>query len=92
MYRSLPQKQQPSPNVRRVGFRVIFSEAFSTFIHITACILVKPPSGPLHRRAFQPPHTLCDCSDYYRLEQQLPGGIRTHWKTVPLHGALTKQN
>jgi hypothetical protein len=31
--------------------------------------------------------SLYDCSDYYRLERQLPGGLRTHWKTVPLHGA-----
>lgn len=31
--------------------------------------------------------SLCDCSDCYRLERQLPGGIRTHRKTVPLHGA-----
>ena len=31
--------------------------------------------------------SLCDCSDCYRLERQLPGGVRTHWKTVPLHGA-----
>jgi hypothetical protein len=32
--------------------------------------------------------SLRDCSDCYRLERQLPGGVRTHWKTVPLHGAL----
>ena len=44
---------------------------------------------PLHRR-LQPPHSLGDCSDCYRLERQLPGGLRTHWKTVPLHGALNK--
>jgi hypothetical protein len=37
-------------------------------------------------------HSLCDCSDYYRLERQLPGGVRTHWKTVPLHGALQDHN
>jgi len=32
--------------------------------------------------------SMYDCSDCYRLERQLPGGLRTHWKTVPLHGAL----
>jgi hypothetical protein len=34
--------------------------------------------------------SLYDCSDCYRLERLLPGGIRTRWKTVPLHGALNK--
>ena len=45
-----------------------------------------PLRGPLHRR-LQPFRHLHSCSDCYRLERQLPGGIRTHWKTVPLHGA-----
>ncbi len=27
-------------------------------------------------------------SDCYRLERQLPGGFRTHWKSAPFHGAL----
>jgi hypothetical protein len=31
--------------------------------------------------------SLSNCSDCYRLERQLPGGVRTHWKTVPWHGA-----
>ena len=31
---------------------------------------------PLHRR-LQPLRYLHDCSDYYRLERKLPGGIRT---------------
>jgi hypothetical protein len=29
----------------------------------------------------------CNCSDCYRLERQLPGGIRTHEDAVPFHGA-----
>jgi hypothetical protein len=33
------------------------------------------------------PRSLGDCSDCYRLERQLPGGVRTRRKTVPLHGA-----
>ena len=44
------------------------------------------PRRPLHRR-LQPPHSLCDCSDCYRLERRLPGGICTHWDAVPSHGA-----
>jgi len=41
----------------------------------------------LYTRGFSRP-SLYNCSDYYRLERPLPGGVRTHWKTVPLHGAL----
>jgi hypothetical protein len=44
---------------------------------------------PLHRR-LQPFRYLHDCSDCYRLERKLPGGICTRWKTVPLHGAHDK--
>jgi hypothetical protein len=35
---------------------------------------------------FQPLRYLHDCSDCFRLER-LPGGIFTHWKAPPLHGA-----
>jgi hypothetical protein len=41
----------------------------------------------LHRR-LQPFRCLHDCSDYYRLERQLPRGTHRRWKTVPLHSAL----
>jgi hypothetical protein len=43
---------------------------------------------PFHRR-LQPFRYLHDCSDYFRLEH-LPGGIRTHWKAPPFHGAHPK--
>src|SRR5260370_12321176 len=35
---------------------------------------------------FQPLRYLHDCSDCFRLER-LPGGVCTHWKAPPLHGA-----
>ena len=35
--------------------------------------------------------SFCNCSDCYRLERQLPGGIRTHWDAVPFHGARIMQ-
>ena len=31
-------------------------------------------------------------SDCFRLERQLPGGIRTRWDTAPFHGALKNQS
>ena len=49
-HRSLPQRRQPSPNYRRVGFRIPIFEACSTFTLITACMLAWSPSDPLHRR------------------------------------------
>ena len=62
----------------RVGFRITLFEACSAFTHVTACMLAKSPSSdPLHRR-LQPLRYLHDCSDCYRLERQLPGGVRTH--------------
>ena len=45
-----------------------------------------PLQNPLHRR-LQPLRYLHDCSSCYRPERKLPGGIRTRWKTAPLHGA-----
>ena len=30
-------------------------------------------------------------SDCFRLERQLPGGIRTRWDTAPFHGAQQTQ-
>ena len=37
-------------------------------------------------RRLQPLRCLHDCSDCFRLER-LPGGVHTHWKAPPLHGA-----
>ena len=46
-----------------------------------------PLQDPFHQR-LQPLRYLHDCSGCYRPERKLPGGIRTRWKTAPLHGAL----
>ena len=43
--RSLPDRCQPSPYCRRVGFRIIRFEACSAFTHVAACVLAKSPSG-----------------------------------------------
>ena len=45
-----------------------------------------PLKDPLHRRLQQLRYLHC-CSDCFRLERQLPGGVRTRWKTAPFHGA-----
>ena len=48
-----------------------------------------PLQNPLHQR-LQPFRYLRDRSGCYRQERKLPGGIRTRWKTAPLHGAQEK--
>src|SRR5712671_1350509 len=39
-----------------------------------------------HAITLQPLRYPHDCSDCFRLER-LPGGVRTHWKAPPCHGA-----
>src|SRR6266700_1351001 len=60
--------------------------ACSAFTRVAACILAGSLNDPFHRR-LQPSRYLHGCSDCYRLERKLPGGIRTRWKTVHWHGA-----
>ena len=69
--------------------RITIFEACSTFTHVTACMLAKSLKDLLHRR-LQPVRYLHGCSDCFRLERKLPGGIRTRGKTAPVHGALER--
>ena len=46
--------------------------------------------GPLHRSASAEVVTSFNRSDCYRLERQLPGGVRTRKETTPFHGAPNK--
>jgi hypothetical protein len=85
-FRSLRRQCQPSPCICRVGFRITLFEACSAFTHVTACMLAESLTDPLRQR-LQPLRYLHDCSSCYRLERKLPGGVRTRWKTAPLHGA-----
>ena len=45
--RSLPGRWQPSPNRRRVGFRVSCFEACAAFTRVAACMLAEPPTATL---------------------------------------------
>ena len=62
-----------------------FSEACSTFTHITARTLAGSLNDPFHRR-LQTARCLPACSDCYRLERPLPGGTCTLSRIVPFHG------
>ena len=76
--RSLPDRWQPSPFQRRVGFRIVRFEACSAFTRVVACVVAEPPEAALcHRSASDDVVTSTIRSDCYRLERQLPGGIRT---------------
>ena len=73
------QRRRPSPNFRRVGFRITLFEACSAFTHACGrpvCQVVQ--DDPLHRRLPQ----LCYLhhgSDCYRLERPVAG-----WDSHPL--------
>ena len=76
--RSLPDRWQPSPISRRVGFRIERFGACSAFTGVAARMVAKAAlGGPLHRSASDDVVTSIIRSDCYRLERQLPGGIRT---------------
>ena len=90
--RSLPDRCQPSPFQRRVGFRITRFEACSAFTLVAACVLAESPMATLcHRSASVQFVTSSDRSDCFRLERQLPGGVRTRWDTAPFHGARRNQ-
>ena len=51
-----------------------------------------PKAASLHRSASGHVVTSITRSDCYRLERQLPGGIRTRQETAPSHGAPTDES
>ena len=76
--RSLPGRWQPSPRFCRVGFRIVRFEACSAFTRVAARMVTEPPKATLfHRSASGHVVASITRSDCYRLERQLPGGIRT---------------
>jgi hypothetical protein len=87
MFRSLPQKHQPSLGYEQVGFCIRVFEACSAFTLVTACVLVKPPYVALCTEGFSCFVTSTTAPITTGWSESLPGGVRTHWKTVPLHGA-----
>ena len=54
-----------------------FSRLAQRLLTLRPAYSPSPLQDPLHRR-LQPLRYLRDCSDCYRLERQLPGGVRTH--------------
>ena len=70
----------------RVGLRIVLFEACSAFTRVTACTLALSPIRDTHIRRLQLFRHLHSCSGCFRLERS-PGGICTHWKAPPFHGA-----
>ena len=71
------RKGQPSPYCSRVGLPITRFEACSTFTHVAAAWSPSRLRDPSHRSASVHVVVSIDRSDCYRLERQLPGGIRT---------------
>src|SRR5271154_2716872 len=71
---------------RRVGLRIVLFEACSAFTRVTACTLALSPirdTLPEGFSHFVTSMTAPVASGW----SDLPGGIYTHWKTPPFHGA-----
>ena len=75
----------------RVGLRIVLFEDCSAFTRVTARTLALPPIRGTLTRRLQPFRYLHSCSGCFRLEH-LPGGIHTHWKAPPYHGARPRQS
>src|SRR5260370_2489138 len=80
------------PDVSVFPDRVVGSTCALSFSRIARrSLALRPAHSRCHQfvtrnRRLQPFRYLHDCSDCFRLER-LPGGICTHWKAPPLHGA-----
>jgi len=71
----------------RVGPRIDLFEACSAFTRVTACTLALSPYFVTRLpEGFSHFVTSMTAPVAFRLER-LPGGIRTHWKAPPYHGA-----
>ena len=66
-----------------------FSRPAQRLLTLRPACSPNPLKDPLHRR-LQPIRYLHGCSDCYRPERKLPGGICTRRKTAPWHGALER--
>jgi len=76
-------------NGSRVGLRIDLFEACSAFTRVTACTLALSPICDSLSEGFS--HFVTSMtSGCFRLERS-PGGIRTHWKSPPFHGAHPEQ-
>ena len=63
-------------------------EACTAFNVVAARVVAEPPKAVLWRRSASADVVASIVrSDCYRLERQLPGGIRTRWGMAPCHGA-----
>ncbi len=74
----------PSPNLRRVGIRIITFEACSGFTHVTARWIAQPPkAGGLCHEAPARPVALPSRSSATRPIDNYLGGTSLHWCCAP---------
>src|SRR5271168_3102044 len=71
---------------RRVGLRIVLFEACSAFTRVTACTLALSPIRDTLTEGFS--HFVTSMTAPVASGwSDLPGGIYTHWKAPPFHGA-----
>ena len=73
-----------------VRLRIILFEVCSAFTRVTACTLALSLYIVTRYPKASATCYLHDCSGCFRLERS-PGGICTHWKAPPFHGARQTQ-
>src|SRR5271165_5176358 len=77
---SLPRKG------RRVGLHIVLFGACSAFTRVAACTLARSPVRDPHSEGFS--HFVTSMTAPVASGwSDLPGGICTHWKAPPFHGA-----
>jgi hypothetical protein len=77
--RFLPCPMRPSPNLGRVGVRILTFEACSGFTRVTARWIAQPPKGGLCRKASAQPVTQPSRLPATRPTDNYPDGTYLHW-------------
>jgi hypothetical protein len=103
VHRSLPRRIEqvhlsmsslsvlPSPVNGRVGIRDFAFEAFSSFTHVAACQIARPPKSGLCPEAPTQPVTRLSRSVATMLINNYMDGSFPHWRTAPLRRTVNRR-
>jgi hypothetical protein len=71
----------------KTGFRIAIFEACSAFTHVMAFVLARITHVILYIEGFSRFVASTTAPIATGWSDSVPGGIRTHWKNAPFHGA-----